>query len=225
MDGKGTLYGVSVGPGDTELLTLKALRILQDCPVLAAPRTPGGGRVALDIVAGAIDPSEKELLELDFAMAHDDEARAACHERAAALLRQPLEQRRSVAMLCLGDVGLYGSFGYVAQLLESDFPIERIPGVTSFCAAAARLGINLAEGEEPLHLLPGGAEYVPGPGTRVYMKSGRKLGDLLCELEQRGALDRAVLVQNCGMEDERVFYGAGAKEAPHSYFSIVLVKE
>lgn len=220
------LYGVSVGPGEPELLTLRAVRILRDCPVLAAPRTPGGGTVALDIVSGVVDLTDKELLTLDFAMARDAGARQAAHAQAAAQLRPPLARGLSVAVLNLGDVSLYGSFPYLARQLAEDFTVEMVPGVPSFCAAAARLGISLTRMDQPLHLIPGGVEELAAAlpqGTRVYMKSGRQLGRLLDLLDREGVLDQAMLVQNCGMAQERIFYGVDARQAPPDYFSLVIV--
>lgn len=225
---KGVLYGISVGPGAPELLTLKALRVLEGCPVIAAPRTPGGGMVALEIIRPVVALEGKELLPLDFSMSPDAAERAASHQKAAGLLRAPLEQGRPVAMLNLGDVSLYASFQYVADLLRSSFTVEMVPGVPSFCAAAARLGISLTEMDKPLHLIPGGAPQgraEPGDGTRVYMKSGRQLRHLLDALERKGALAGATLVQNCGMANEAVFHGVEAKKTEDSYFSIVIVKE
>lgn len=226
MPGRGTLYGISVGPGDPELLTLKAVRILRDCPVVAAPRTPSGGMVALDIAARAVDLEDKELLTLDFAMARDAQARGAAHSQAVEQLKKPLAQGRSVAVLNLGDVSLYGSFPYLARQLVADFPVEMIPGVPSFCAAASRFGISLTRMDRPLHLIPGGVEELTAAmpvGTRVYMKSGRQLGKLLDRLEQEGVLPDAILVQNCGMAQERIFYGAAIKDAPPDYFSLVIL--
>jgi len=138
-----------------------------------------------------------------------------------------LDGGSSVAMLNLGDVSLYASFQYIADLLGGEHPAEMVPGVPSFCAAAARLGISLTEMDKPLHLLPGRVSHAAAelPGTKIYMKSGRQLGRLLDELEAGGLLDVAMLVQNCGMEGERVFYGADAKAAPEDYFSIIIVKE
>lgn len=228
MTTKGTLFGVSVGPGEAELLTLKAVRIIEQCPVLAIPRTPGGGTVALDIVREVIDINSKELLMLDFAMSHDTDKRDACHAKAADLLRAALAQGRSVAMLNLGDVSLYASYQAMARRLRADFKVEMIPGVPSFCAAAARCGMSLVEGEASLHLYAGGSLPPHGLGagdTQIHMKSGRHLGRLLEEVEHSDMLGRALLVQNCGMENERVFYGSEAKQAPKRYFSILIVKE
>ena len=106
---KGVLYGVSVGPGDPELLTLKALRTIQACPVVAAPRTKGGGMVALDIARQAADLSGKEILPLDFSMSPDPAVRAAAHAAAVQLVRARLDPGQAVAMPNLGDVSIYAT--------------------------------------------------------------------------------------------------------------------
>ena len=223
---KGTLYGISVGPGDPELLTLKAVRAIQRCPVVAAPRTTGGGTVALDIVRGAMPLEGKELLMLDFAMSHDPEERAERHRAAAAILEKRLRQGLDVALLNLGDVSLYASYHYIAEQLRKDYAAEMVPGVPSFCAAAALLGRSLTVMDEPLHLMPGGSAGEEFPnGSRVYMKSGRQLRSLLQELERRDELNTAVLVQNCSLPGQRVYYGAKALEADDSYFSLVICTE
>lgn len=225
---KGILYGVSVGPGEGELITLKALRIIKECPVLAAPITPGGDQIALDIVSSVVDLADKEVLSLNFSMSHDAEVRAANHEETATVLRAQLNEGRSVALLNLGDVSLYASFNAIADLLCGEYVIEMIPGVPSFCAAASRMGISLTKMHSPLHLIPSSVlneDALDYEGTRIFMKAGKQLTPLLEKLEDRGDLSKAYVVQNCGMEDERVFFGAEAKAAPTDYFSLVIVKE
>ena len=108
---RGVFYGVGVGPGDPELLTLKALRVLDLCPVIAAPRTKSGEMLALDIVRSAMPLEHKTILPLDFTMSRDRTVRHESHLRSASAIAAHLTAGRDVAMLNLGDVSIYATFG------------------------------------------------------------------------------------------------------------------
>lgn len=224
----GTLFGVGVGPGDPGLMTLNAVEIIRRCPVLAAPRTRNGGMVALDIVKAVVPLDDKEVVPLDFAMSHDAAERAASHRIAADRLRPLLAAGRDVALANLGDVSIYGSFRYVADILAPEgVPVKMIPGVTSFCAAAAELGISLTEIGSPLHIIPDAAELPDsvrdGEGSCVCMKSGKKLPKLLDDLKRQNLLGRAVLVQNCGMANEKIYRDLENANIDSDYFSLVII--
>lgn len=227
---KGVLYGVGVGPGDPGLMTLKAVETIRACPVVASPRTRNGGMVAYDIAAGAVDLSGKTVLPLDFAMSHDAGERAASHRVAADLLRRELDGGRSVAMLNLGDISIYASYRYLADILEPEgYRLEMIPGVTSFSAAASVLGSSLTDMNAPLHIIPEGVgltdEMLMSEGTKVIMKSGRQLPRLVGQLAGLGLLTDAMMVQNCGMANEKVYRNLEGVEISDDYFTVVIVKE
>ena len=116
----GTFYGVSVGPGDPELMTLQAVRRLENCPVIAAPQTPKGGMLALDIAKGAVDLSGKTILPLRFAMSLDPAVQKAAHIEAARAVKEYLDAGQDVAMLNLGDLSVYATFGYLQEILEAE---------------------------------------------------------------------------------------------------------
>lgn len=224
----GVLYGVSVGPGDPELMTLKAVRCLEKCPVIAAPQTAGGRMLALDIARGAVGLDGKTILPLRFAMSRDPEVLRASHEEAARAVKEYLDAGQDVAMLNLGDVSVYATFGYLQEILEAEgYKSVRIPGVPSFCAAAARLGRSLTEMDLPVHIVPAGGfpleEALDLPGTKVLMKSGRALPQVLEALESRGLLESSAMVQNCGLPGEQA--AESLKDAPQSgsYFTTLLV--
>lgn len=225
---KATLYGVGVGPGDPGLMTLKAVETINKCPVVAAPRTRNGRMVALEIARGAAVLSGKEIVLLDFSMSHDQEVREESHRKAAELLRAPLDAGRSVAMLNLGDVSIYATFRYIADILAPEgYPVEMVPGVPSFCAAAALLGEGLTDMNSPLRLVPDGtgeAEYADEAGTVVWMKSGKNLPALLGKLAAAGVSDRVMVVQNCGLPDQRVYRGSAGIEIEPGYFTVVILK-
>ena len=226
----GTFYGVSVGPGDPELLTAKALRILAACPVIAAPQTASGEQLALSIARQAVDLTGKELLPLAFSMDRDEAVRKAAWQKAAGQVRAVLDRGQDVAMVVLGDVSIYSTYCSLMDLLRAEgYATEMIPGVTSFSAVAARLGISLTTMEEPLHILPASqSEQWTGldlPGTKILMKSGRSLGPLIEELSRRDLLDRASLVANCGLPGEVVCRDLWAVSVPTGYYTTVIVKE
>ena len=137
---RGTLFGVSVGPGDPELMTLKAVRIVRAADVVAVPDTgrgPGKAyHIAREYIAG------KGLLTCATPMTRDPAATAAAHRKAADAICAFLDAGKDVAYLCLGDVSVYSSYHYVHRLVvERGYDAQIVPGVTPFCAAAARAGV------------------------------------------------------------------------------------
>lgn len=228
---KGTLHGVSVGPGDPELMTLKAVRCIEQCPVLAAPQTAAGRMLALDIAKGVVDVSGKIILPLHFAMSRDPEVLKASHAAAADAVRAHLDAGRDVALLNLGDVSIYATYGYLEEILTArDYAAVRIAGVPSFCAAAARLGQSLTGGmEQPLTIAPGRhvEQVLAAPGAKVLMKTGRRLPKTLDALRERGLLANSAMVCNCGLPDEAVFPALTDYDPAQDagYFATILVKE
>ena len=227
----GTFYGVSVGPGDPELLTLKALRCIEQCPVLAAPRTAEGRMLALEIVKGAVDVSGKTILPLHFAMSRDADTLRASHEAAAGAVREALDAGQDVAMLNLGDVSIYATYGYLEEILQAQgYPTARIAGVPSFCAAAAALGRSLTDGmEAPLTLAPGrhAEQVLDAPGAKVLMKSGRQLPAALAALRRRGLLEKSAMACNCGLPEQTLWPDLSSYDParPAGYFTTIIVKE
>lgn len=226
---KGTFYAVGVGPGDPGLVTLRAAELLRQCPVVAAPRTAGGDMVALEIARAAVPLEDKTVLPLDFTMRRGADARETAYGASLAALRPVLDSGQDIAMVNLGDVSLYASGRYLLEKLAAEgYPTVMVPGVPSFCAVAARLGISLTDMEEPLHILPGRAdlkEALDWPGSKVIMKSGKALPGVLEALEERGLLERAALVNDCGMPSESVWPRLSqAAPAEAGYFTTVIVK-
>ena len=225
---KGTFYGVGVGPGDPELITLKAVRAIERCPVIAAPETRGEKTLALDIARGAVDLTGKTILRMQFLMTRDKQALEESHRRQARQIMEHLDAGRDVAMLNLGDVSIYSTFSYILEIvLEQGYRAEVVAGVPSFCAVAALLQQSLTEMSHPLHIIPAGhgslEENLALPGTKVLMKAGKQMKYVQEQVKDFGK--NAVMIENCGMPDEKIY--ASGEEIPESagYYSLIIVKE
>ena len=226
---KGTLYGVGVGPGDPELMTAKAIRLLRECDVVAAPRSTDGRQTALDITAPYIE-KDKPVRLFDMPMTHDKAARNASHDAAADAVCALLDEGKNVVFLTLGDPTVYSTYWYVHKRVAArGYRAELVPGVPSFCAAAAAMGRALCEDGEMLHIIPathGRAEAgLALPGSKVLMKTGKSVFAVRELLRQRGELANAALIERVGMEGQRLVEDLDEIAQPSGYFSIILVKE
>lgn len=227
---QGILYGVGIGPGDPELITLKAVRVLESCPVIACPQTEGEKNLALDIIRDTVNLDHKQILHLPFGMKRDPIQRKQNYQDTAALLLPQLQAGQDVAMITLGDVSLYSTFGRLQPLIEdAGFQTCMIPGVPSFCAVSARLGTLLAEGRKPLHILPvGGRDWEKGlslPGTKVLMKAGKDLEQLVQVLKEHDCLENASFIQNCGLPEEVICRDLTGELPKTGYFTTMVIQE
>ncbi len=222
MTEKGKLYGVGAGPGDPELLTCKAVRLLRECDVVAAP---DGERTAYQIAAQYAEG--KPALFCNLPMTRDKAAAAASHQAAADALCNLLDEGKTVVFLTLGDPSVYSTYWYLHRIIVSrGYEAEMVPGVPSFCAAAAALGRALCEGSEALHILPAShGQTIPKEGNLVLMKAGKSMPEACRELEAIGRLKDAALVERCGMEGERILTDLTALDGSAGYFSIILVND
>lgn len=227
---KGKLYGVGVGPGDPELLTLKALRLIRENPVIAVPGEDIRASVAYQIVKGAYEAlDEKTLLSVAMPMTKDPAVLEANHEKAAGDVEAYLGQGKNVVFLTLGDPTVYSTYLYVhKRILARGYEAEIVSGITSFCAVAARLNMGLVERDEPLHVIPatyqadGMDQVLKLPGTKVLMKTGRKMAQVRESIQKSG--QQAVMIENCGMPGERIFEGAENIPEKSGYYSLIIVK-
>ena len=226
---KGILYGIGVGPGDPELMTAKAIRLLRECDVVAAPRSTDGKQTALDIAAPYIE-KDKPVRLFDMPMTHDRQARNASHDAAADALCALLDEGKNVAFLTLGDPTVYSTYWYVHKRVAGrGYPAELVPGVPSFCAAAAAMGRALCEDGEMLHIIPAthgkAGEGLSLSGSKVLMKTGKSVLEVRELLRQRGELENACLIERVGMDGQRLVENLNEITEPSGYFSIILVKE
>lgn len=225
---KGKLYGVGVGPGDKELITLKALRVLRECDYVAVPLMKNGSKTAYDIVADYIEG--KEILEFLMPMSKDLERLNKNYNKIADSLAELLDAGKNIAFITLGDVTVYSTYMQINRImLERGYETELIPGITSFCAAAARLNTALCERDEPLIILPASysktAYMLDEYGTKVLMKASRSMPEVCEMLRNKGLMGNSAMVECCGMENERICRNLDEFDENSGYFSVVIVKE
>lgn len=244
----GVFYGIGVGPGDPELLTLKAIRIMKECDMLAIAvsgsqvkepkrvqpfeqteyKTSLQDCVAYQIALAAVPELKvKELLLLPMPMIKDRQQLDQIHEADTVKVMEILNEGKSVAFITLGDPTIYSTVLYVHRRIQSmNYSTSLIPGIPSFCAAAARLDMGLVENREELHIIPASYEVDESlklPGTKVLMKAGKQIRQVKQLLKD----DRyqVELVENCGMEQEKIYRNVNEIPETASYYSLMIVKE
>jgi precorrin-2/cobalt-factor-2 C20-methyltransferase len=220
---KGKFYSIGTGPGDPGLLTLKAVETLKTCKVIAVPDSGASENVVLGIVKAHLE--DQRIVCCDMPMTRDKDLLEASHERAATILAAYLEAGENVGFLTLGDPTIYSTALYVHQQLSGmGYDTEVIPGVPSFCAAAAKLNVPLCEGGEMLHVVPASYSDLEGglslKGSIVLMKSGKSAAKVKALLDGR----RAMAVERCGLSGEKVHEELSTWTEDASYFSVLLVK-
>ena len=221
---KGKLCGIGVGPGDPDLLTIKAVRILENCDMIAVPGKTPAETYAFDIALKAVpDIESKPVIAIDWPMTRDREKLEKIYRNAADAIEKRLEEGSNVAFLTIGDVAVYSTFNYVAKLVREDgFEVEMVPGITSFSAVASRLGIALTEHEEMLHVVPAGCKDPEDmPGTRVLMKPGKDLREIKRSIKASGRT--AMMVEKCGLPEEQVYRSVEEMPDEASYLTTVIV--
>lgn len=223
----GKLYGVGVGPGDPELLTQKAIRIMKECDAIAVPGKIPEETVAYQIAKAALpELTKKESVGIYMPMTKDPEALAKWHEAGVQKLCAKLDEERQIAFLTLGDPTVYSTYLYLQeQIAGRGYETEIISGIPSFCAAAARMCRGIAKKEEQIHIIPASyqiAEALKLPGTKVLMKAGRNFAEVKRQLETQDA--EVWMVENCGMETERIYEGIEKLPEEAGYYTLLFVK-
>lgn len=223
----GRLYGVGVGPGDPDLLTLKAHRLISGADVVAYPALAGGDSFARSIVAAFLKDGVLEIV-MDVPMTVERGPAQAAYGRGAAKIAEVLDTGQDVVVLCEGDPLFYGSFMYLHARLADRFECIVVPGVNSVNASTAAAGLPLVARNEVLCVLPGPMDAVEmearikASDAVAIMKVGRHLGKIKGVLDGLGLLDRAIYVERVSLGGEKVMPLVRApSEAP--YFSMILV--
>ena len=231
----GTLYGIGVGPGDPELITLKAVNILKRVAVVfAAASTKNNYSVAMEIVSPHLQ-EDVPVEHLGFPMSLDRKELARAWKDNALKVLKILKQGKDAAFVTLGDPLIYSTFGYLMQTIkgiEPDISVQAIPGITSFQAGAASAGMVLTEGEESLTLFSGalGADKlrqtIGHTDNMVMLKVYRNYKEIMDTLDQLDLIDKSVLISRCGLDGEEVIKDIQSRsDTAPPYLSLLLIKK
>ena len=227
----GKLFGVGVGPGDPELLTMKAVRVIKAADVIfTAASTKNTYSLAVEIASPYISP-DVPVNTLSFPMTKDIDTAETAWTENARVIAETLKQGRNAVFLTLGDPTTYSTFGYILKKMKYIMPeadIETIPGITSFHAASARLNRILVEGEESLLITCGAfggdrIRNVNGVENVAIVKAYKNIQDINQALKDTGLYKRSVAVTKCGRDNEEIISDIGELEnrAP-DYWTLIL---
>ena len=229
----GTFYGIGVGPGDPELLTVKAIEALKKIDVLIAPKTEKkSDSVALSIAQPYLKPTV-EIVYQTFPMVKDFVEETEIFEANKAEILSLLRSGKNVGFATLGDPMFYSTYIYIFRLLEPcGVKIVTIPGVPAFLAIAAQIGRPLAYGNDILTIIPATAElaaienFLAKADATVLMKVYKNFPEVVDALKIHGMIDDAVLVSRCGLDDEKIITDIAAhKNETLNYLSTILTRK
>ncbi len=223
----GKVFGLGVGPGDPELITLKALRLLRAAAVVAYPAPEGGSSFARRIVARWLSPAQREIV-IAVPMESARFPGQAVYDRAASDISAELAAGHDVAVLCQGDPFFYGSFVYLFGRLAEHHPVEVVPGVSSLTACAAASALPLAARDDTLLVLPASLSEqlllcrLAETDAAAIIKLGRHFAKVRAVLERLGLAADARYVEHASLASERVLPLAAVKPEEVPYFSMIL---
>ncbi len=228
MSKSGILYGLGVGPGDPELMTVKAWRILATAPVVAYLTANGSESTARDIAKPFL-PDDVIELKIDMPMRTEREPAMLAYDSGAAAITEHLKAGRDVAMLCEGDPFFYGSFMYLHARLADRFETIVVPGVSSITAAAARLGRPLSARNDVLKVLPATLdasrlrdELLSAQSVAI-IKVGRHFGKVKQVLSALDIISKAVAIENATHGNERIRNVEDIEGDSLPYFTTILI--
>lgn len=228
----GIFYGIGVGPGDPELLTVKAIHAIEEADVLIAPKTEKKeGSVALDIARPYLKKDIKIVYQV-FPMVKGFEQDASAWEANKAEILALLRAGKNVAFLTLGDPMFYSTYIYVYRLLaQEDVEVKTIPGVPAFVAIGSRVGYPIVEGDEVLSIIPATApkdkieRALVASDNVVLMKVYKNADEIISLLEAHDLSQQAVLVSRAGLPEERIMRDVAAHKGEHlNYLSTILTR-
>ncbi|WP_017727728.1 precorrin-2 C(20)-methyltransferase [Halalkalibacterium ligniniphilum] len=231
----GTLYGLGVGPGDPELLTVKAFRKLKESPVIAYPKKRKGSKsYAQRIIDVYVNPSEKEMLGLVFPMTKDPVILEREWSNTVEAVWEKLREGKDVAFVTEGDPLLYSTFIHMMNLMKERYPevlIQTVPGISSINGAASRLGIALAEGDDHVAIIPARDDYetmkkaIVENDCVIFIKVAKVIDLMLRILRELDLLDRASVVTKVTSDEEIVWNVQELERAELEYLTLMVVRK
>lgn len=224
----GRLIGVGVGPGDPDLITVRAIKAIRNAPVVAYVSANGRPSMARHIAAEHLGGSAKEI-KITLPMHPSPEIAAAAYGEGASRISAELEQGKHTAVLCEGDPLFYGSFGHLLERLRDRYPVEIVPGVSSVMAAAAAAEQPLAFHADAFSVLPATMPEdvlktrLKAADAAVIIKLGRHVEKVRTVLDELRLIDRAIYAERVGGTEEKVVPLAELDRTEVPYFSLILV--
>ena len=221
----GILYGIGVGCGDPADVTYKAIKTMQMCDTVIFP----SGKRAYDIIKGAWpEIDSKNLKFFSFPMTHNESVLSERREKIYDFIKNLLADGKDVGFATIGDVLVYSTFSYIKELAENDgFSVGIINGIPSFLSCAGRLGLILGQENEEIHIIPGTADLEAAlklPGIKIFMKLGKRLGELKKALAEKPEHEFLGAVNRCGMPDESVYTRLSDVPEEKSYLMTVFIR-
>lgn len=240
----GTLYGVGVGPGDPDLLTLKAVRILNNCDIIAIPANDKNRCTAYLIAEKAVDFTNKKIISVAIPMTTEETRLNEAYTKGTLEIIAYLKEGRDVAFLNLGDPTVFGTYMTVHYMVsQRGFDTEIVNGITSFSAVAAKVSLPLGSRQGAIHIIPGYysmnsdedglnenalVEYALKGDTLVFMKSASELLNiklLLKRIREKVPTLTVKAVSNCCMMDEIIYNDIDEIEDECSYFTTIIAQK
>ncbi|WP_028403305.1 precorrin-2 C(20)-methyltransferase [Ectobacillus panaciterrae] len=231
----GTLYGLGVGPGDPELITVKAFRKLKESPVIAYPKKQKGSKsYAQRIIDVYFQPNEKEMLGLVFPMTKDAATLERRWSETVESVWEKLQEGKDVAFVTEGDPLLYSTFIHMMRLMQErhpEVPIEVVPGISSMNGAAARLGIPLADGDEHVAIVPARDDYetmkqvIEDHDCVIFIKVAKVIDLMLEVLRELDLLHKASVVTKVTSDEEIIWKADELEGAELEYLTLMVVRK
>lgn len=235
MSNLGILYGLGVGPGDPELITVKAFRVIQESPVIAYPKKLKGSKsYAHRIVDVYINPEEKDMLGLVFPMTKDEAVLEREWTKSVELVYEKLQAGKDVAFVTEGDPLLYSTFIHMMKLMQDKHPdveIRTVPGISSFNGSASRLGIALADGDDHVAIIPAYDNYeamreaIETHDAVVFIKVAKVIDLMLEVLRDLDLLDKASVVTKVTSDEEIIWDVRELDGVDLEYLTLMVVRK
>lgn len=235
MSNLGILYGLGVGPGDPELITVKAFRVIRESPVIAYPKKLKGSKsYAHRIVDVYINPEEKDMLGLIFPMTKDEAVLEREWTKSVQLVFEKLKEGKDVAFVTEGDPLLYSTFIHMMKLMQDMHPeveIRTVPGISSFNGSASRLGIALADGDDRVAIVPAHDDYeamreaIESHDAVVFIKVAKVIDLMLEVLRDLDLLDKASVVTKVTSDEEIIWDVRELDGVDLEYLTLMVVRK